>query len=110
MPRHDSPARSLSIFLLKNEFASPNRAMLDVASLDHSQVIAGGTPLGDLYVKPTSDRTPKWLSLFIGSLDRTPRDLHNASAAAVFLIRAAGRMFALTFGYGRMLLRPGAWE
>jgi uncharacterized protein (TIGR04141 family) len=53
---------------------------------------------------------PSWLSLFDGALGGTPADIHNASSAAVFLVRTSGRTFALTFGYGRSVLRPGTWE
>ncbi len=69
-----------------------------------------GQHIGDLYIKPTSDRMPSWLSLFEGAISVVPPDLHNASTAAVLLLGAGDRNFALTFGYGRSLLRPGTWE
>ncbi len=110
MPRRGPKGRSLSIYLLKQEFSTPERALLSAALLLQSRVIVGGRDLGHLYVKPTSDRVPSWLSLFSDALAPPPHDLHNASAAAVFLLGAGGRSFALSFGYGRSLLRPGAWE
>ena len=36
--------------------------------------------------------------------------LLSASAAGVLIVKAAGRHFALRFGQGRHLLKPGAWE
>jgi len=110
MPRRQLKARSLSIFLLKQEFSSADRALLNLNALAHSGVTVGDRHIGDIYTKPTSDRMPSWLSLFDGALSPRPQDLHNASAAAVLVLDAGGRAFALTFGYGRSLLRPGAWE
>lgn len=110
MARRQIRARSLSIFLVKPDFSSADRVLLDLSALSHSRVTVGTQHVGDLYIKPTSDRLPSWLSLFDGALRPVPQDIHNASAAAVLRIEAGGRVFALTFGYGRSLLRPGAWE
>jgi uncharacterized protein (TIGR04141 family) len=70
----------------------------------------GNSATGELFVKATLDRTPSWLSLFEGALNLDAADLHNASSAAVLIVTASEKTFALTFGYGRSLLRPGIWE
>ncbi len=101
--------RSQSIFLIKAEIANPEDALLGPEALVASRVISSLREIGILYIKPTSDRNPSWLSFFDGALRGVP-DIHNASAAAVFLLRSRGRIFALTFGYGRSLLKPGTWE
>jgi len=110
VPRRQPKARSLSIFLIKEEVPSPEGALVDVLPLTRSALTANGQQIGDLYIKGTQDRTPSWLSFFEGAMSSVPPDLHNASAAAVWLIGSGGRVFALTFGYGRSLLRPGTWE
>ena len=110
VPRRQPKARSLSIFLIKEEVPSPEGALVDVLPLTRSTLTANGQQIGDLYIKGTQDRAPSWLSFFEGALSSVPPDLHNASAAAVWLISSGGRVFALTFGYGRSLLRPGTWE
>lgn len=63
----------------------------------------------DLYVKPSIPVRPQWLELFQGR-GNLPPDLWNQHSAAVLLVRTRRRLFALTYGYGRMLLQPGSWE
>src|ERR1700722_3258421 len=108
MPRRQSKARSLSIFLLKQGFPSPEESLADPIALTRISVEVDSLHTGILYVKPTTDRMPNWWSLFAGAANVAPADLHNASSAAVFLINSGDRLFALTFGYGRSLLRPGS--
>lgn len=110
MPRGQPRARSLSIFLIKEDVNAPRQVLMDVDGLTRCRVSVGGTAIGDLYVKDTKDRTPSWLSMFDGALSPQVEDSHNASSAAVLIISSEGRLFALTFGYGRSLLRPGAWD
>jgi len=96
--------------LIKEEVPSPIDSLIDPVSLTRSPVTVHGQNVGDLYFKPTSDRMPSWLSLFEGAISVDRPDLHNASSAAVLLLGAGDRNFALTFGYGRSLLRPGTCE
>ncbi len=35
---------------------------------------------------------------------------HIASSAAIWTVQAGERAYALSFGYGKSLLRPGTWE
>lgn len=109
MPRRPR-ARSLSIFLIKEEASTIEDILVDPVALTQSAVTVNGQRLGDLYIKSTTDKTPLWLSLFEGAISVGPVDLHNASAAAVLILKVDGRTFALAFGYGRSLLKPGAWE
>ena len=103
-------ARSLSVFLLKREIFPPENALVNEGDLLAFPVAASNVLTAVLRIKPTYDRLPSWLSMFDGALNGTPSDIHNASSAAVLLIESAGRNFALTFGYGKSLLRPGSWE
>lgn len=48
--------------------------------------------------------------MFQGAVELDLAIARNASTAAVWLIELQGKRFALTFGYGRNLLRPGAYE
>jgi uncharacterized protein (TIGR04141 family) len=54
---------------------------------------------------PPSNNTPKWVK----NIFPTDRELHAAlttkSIAAVLFIKHQGRLFAITFGYGRVLLK-----
>ena len=65
--------------------------------------------IGDLYVQRRGPQPPRWARFFEGYLD--PRQLGQvASAAAVLLLQARERLFAITFGQGRHLLDPDFWE
>jgi uncharacterized protein (TIGR04141 family) len=110
MPKKDLKARSLNIFLIKPGVDTDEGVLVNEGDLSRFTVTVANQAVGNIYVKPTYDRMPSWLSLFDGALGGTPADIHNASSAAVFLVRTSGRTFALTFGYGRSVLRPGTWE
>src|SRR6185437_15231172 len=68
MPRRQPRARSLSIFLIKEELSLHRQILFDIDGLTRHRVSAGDAVIGDLYVKPTVDRTPSWLSMFEGAL------------------------------------------
>lgn len=110
MARRDLKARSLSIFLLKPDHSTSDRALFYPDPLINCRVSLDGGEIGELFIKPSSDHAPSWLSLFDGSLNVVPENVRNASTAAVFLTSSGERRFAVVFGYGRSLLRPGAWE
>jgi len=82
---------------------------MEPESLTITEVRIDGRDAGSLYIKPTFDRRPSWLTLFDGALGEVV-NIHNASSAAIWTIRAGERTYALSFGYGRSLLRPGTWE
>jgi uncharacterized protein (TIGR04141 family) len=73
------------------------------------EIRAGARKLGDLYVQQPRSRIPGWADLFDGYMDVA--DLGRvSSAAAVFIVKVQGRMFAIVFGHGRFLLQAGMWE
>lgn len=73
------------------------------------EIREGNSVYGTLYVKPTSPRPPKWAALFDSYVDR--RLLGTVqSSSAVFVVPVDGRIFAITFGQGRFLLNPDAYE
>jgi uncharacterized protein (TIGR04141 family) len=69
----------------------------------------GGTSTATLYTKQTPVQPPSWLRMFAGAIEPVPK-LKSASVSAALLVRAGGRLFALTFGHGRYLLRAGSYE
>jgi uncharacterized protein (TIGR04141 family) len=66
--------------------------------------------LGRLYLRQSGERPPGWLRLFAARTTPAVGHVRSKNASAVWLIPVAGRLFAVTFGYGRMLLAPGAVE
>ena len=101
--------RKLSIYLIKDsyrDFASVVKG--DPAAHD---VTHDGKTLGTLYVKRVYGRSPGWLSFFTNAVQQNLQDqLKSNSVSAVFLLQRQSRIFAITFGYGRSLLKPGSWE
>lgn len=64
-----------------------------------------------LFVKRTAAIPPRWVGLLSGHIpDRDLRRLVGGSTSAVLLVPAASRLLAVTFGYGRFLLRDEALE
>ena len=54
-------------------------------------------------------KPPKWYKFLSAAIENLPAVL-SSSASAVLFVSTSNRLFALTFGYGRSLLTPGAWE
>jgi uncharacterized protein (TIGR04141 family) len=102
------PVRTLTIFLLKREVTEDD-ALDGETTLKACPVRIGTKTVGNLYARQAPILPPAWIKLFAGAIDSDVK-LKNTSVAAVFLIRAAGRLFALSFGQGRHLLREGVCE
>ena len=65
---------------------------------------------GRLYVSPPSQSPPLWLEFVRTGVSEDLRELSNRTNAAVLVARRGTRIFALTFGHGRHLLREEALE
>jgi uncharacterized protein (TIGR04141 family) len=69
----------------------------------------GTGKVGTLFVRSPKSNPPKWATFFDEFVD--PTELGRvASTAGAFLVKTHGRMFALTFGQGRFLLKDDSWE
>ncbi len=101
--------RPLTIYLLKNGMRSARDALEAPGKL-RSFPIDIGRVAATLFVKPSRVASPAWLAFFEGHLDLSDLLIRSASSAAVLVLSVAGRWFAVTFGYGRHLLRQGIWE
>jgi len=98
---------TFTIYLLRESVATAEDAVITGAK---PHVIADGpSNYGKLFVKPTRPKPPKWADLFEDYVDRGLLGTVQSSAAA-FVVAVDHRLFALTFGQGRFLLRPDAYE
>jgi uncharacterized protein (TIGR04141 family) len=59
---------------------------------------------GRFYQVPPRPKRPGWVSYLQPILADDIGDTRSSSASGLLLIRSSGRMFALTFGYGRSML------
>ncbi len=62
-----------------------------------------------LYVAARKPKPPKWASYFVEDIESTKLG-KVAYSAAVLLLRVSRRVFAVSFGHGRFLIRPEVVE
>ncbi len=103
-------SRTLTVFLIKDSLEEPSEILKGIGSLTELPVSIDGKITGSLFVQPTHDRPPSWLTLFQGAVEFDLATVRNASTAAVWLLEVDGKQLALTFGYGRNLLKAGSYE
>jgi uncharacterized protein (TIGR04141 family) len=99
---------TFTIFLLTEQIRTPQDA-LKGERLTHHRVRVNSESVADLFVRQAGTGAPKWAKL-VEHRAEPPVQLTVTFASGVLFIEAAGRLFALTFGYGRFLLNPGSWE
>lgn len=110
MPRRSKKrVRHLTMFLLKDEIRQSRDALKDSESLTLCKLRDGLPFKGRFYLQPQHEKPPGWLSFVRPGLAKS-LDLTNQRTAAVLFVRSGGRRFALTFGYGRNLLKPESFE
>lgn len=101
--------RHLIVFLLKPDVTVFKDALKDANTLT-TRTLRDNLPFGgEFYFRPQQSHPPSWLALVRTGLKQDLK-LTNQGTAAVLFLKSAGRLFALTFGYGRSLLRPDAFE
>ena len=103
------PRNSLTIYSLKEEIEAPDDAVKRNSELNHDTLTLGGVE-AELYIQPERPRYPNWSRLLTEVVDFKKMGIGSSSSAGVLIVPAAGRLFALTFGWGRHLLHPGVWE
>ncbi|MGC4033100.1 MAG: TIGR04141 family sporadically distributed protein [Tepidisphaeraceae bacterium] len=100
---------ALRALLIKTDFTDPATILKDTALDEHPLDLA--LPFsGRLYVKPQEKSVPSWVAFIKPHINGDLSKLKNASTAAVLLVKVDGRTIAFTFGHGRNLLNPEAWE
>ena len=108
MPRR-TKKRDITFYLLKPEIQEFNQAISSLDGLDQYNLDSVVPYEAKLYVKPPSQNAPWWVAFLEEGVPQLG-NLFNANSAASLLIRASGRIFAITFGYGRNLLVLDAFE
>lgn len=98
---------TFTIYLLRDTVQTAEDAVVQGAFAH--EIVDGLHRYGKLFVKQTRPRPPKWSDLFDGFIERRLLGYVQSSAAA-FVVDVDDRLFALTFGQGRFLLHPDAYE
>lgn len=102
----------LSIFLVKDGILS-HEEIIDFEKVETSKQI---DRLGSLYCRSSVPHTPAWLKTVFHDKSNEENVLLNSSASAVYICSVVvgpqdkQRTFALTFGYGRTMLKMDSIE
>ena len=103
MPRGPNQ-RTLTVYLM-NEGVDDPEAIVRSGAKRHA-VRIGGRNIADLHVKVGEPHPPTWVTFFEGTtLDLS--DVQGMSTGAVLLVGANRRLFAVTFGFGHLMLQSG---
>jgi len=99
----------LSLYLIKEEYKDFKDVIKETP--EKYDVNNAGKVIGTLYFKAISGKRPAWFTLFEGNVQKDLSDkLSSRNVSAVFLQKHKERIFAITFGYGRSLLKRESWE
>ena len=101
---------SLNIYQIKFGITDHDEILTDRDRLRSYPVRAGRSLLGILYLQRTRLRLPRWLPFFQDLVDFEGVELRTAAVAAVLVVQRGDRLFALTFGHGRWLIKDGVVE
>jgi len=96
-------SQRLTVYLMREDVVDYADARIRTTAAEEFDLSQGSGVEGRFYRVQSPPKTPPWAS-FVGSvLDRSLTVL-TSSASGLLLVRSSGRIFALTFGYGRSLL------
>jgi uncharacterized protein (TIGR04141 family) len=96
--------RQFTVYLLKDGTDLDDAAKADVADTRH--VLRRGLPFtGRLYVQHARPVPPNWLQFVAEGVQDEVGRLMNSHCSALLLLKAGRRVFAITFGYGRSMLK-----
>lgn len=101
--------RSYTIYLMKQDIQSATDSIRDGAPSPLPLQLGTLDSTVSLYPRPRPSRPPSWASVFAGYVDAEVFGTVQSSAA-VLLLPAGGRLFAICFGQGKNLLKPDSFE
>ena len=99
----------LAILLLKQNVVNPEAALKEMTSLKRYDLNLPKHS-ATLFSKQTPSHPPSWINLFKPHIGSELDALHSSGTAAILFIREGSSLFAITFGYGRYLLKNDCYE
>ncbi len=108
----------LSIYLIKEEYTkekhTSRKSLLNSEKLKCEKIKDdNNNNVGLLYYSNSHVSEPSWIKKFLRTFNNKPDDkfkIFTASSKSVFIVTVEKRTFALAFGYGHTLLKPGVCE
>lgn len=99
----------LQIYLMKKDVTTPGGAIREATDLVVSRRLP--SPLdGFLLTRQSITGKPKWVGFLEEGLNEPLDELKTSSASALLVLKAAGRVFAVTYGYSKSALEPSRIE
>ncbi len=100
----------LNIYLLKESVKDYDQALKEPSGLVAITLKPQLNFEGKLYYRISKPNNVNWLGLLNVLTSEKIPDLMNQSNAAVLFIKSSNRLFAITFSFGRSLLKPDCFE
>ena len=110
MPRKAIRTHKITFLLMKGSVKSFREALREPRSLTRIPLKPGIMFPGEFWCAPPKERAPAWQTFVAPALSDKMENLFNASVSAVLFVKAKKRIFAVTFGHGRNLIRPDCYE
>lgn len=102
--------RQMSVYLLDSGLDDFSDALRDPDKLQKHDVVALEGLRGRIYLQPGQEKTPPWLRFIQALTDDDLGSHKNRHVSAVLFLERNEQTFALTFGFGRHLLKPDVIE
>jgi uncharacterized protein (TIGR04141 family) len=106
----DAELRQMSVYLLSPGLEDFHDALRDPDPLQAHDVVTLPGLRGRIYLQPGQQKAPPWLAFLQAIADGDLGSPRNQHASAVLFLESNDQTFALTFGFGRHLLKPEAIE
>ena len=102
--------RNLTFLLLRRSFTTPEEALKNPGDLIECELDPALGFVGGLYLQRAHEREPRWFDFLREGVAGPLPVLTSGVPSGVLFLRASSRLFALTFGQGRHLLKPDSFE
>lgn len=106
MPRKKSefPSQRLNVFLLREGVTEFDDALDADAKPRRVELAPDSGVEGRFYYEPRAPRPAAWVGFVQPALADDLESVMSASSAGLLVLRASGRLFAVTFGFGKSML------
>lgn len=107
-----SRSQHLTVSLIQREYTGPDDALTPeaLATVDRLRLRRSLPYRAVVYVQRQQRREPGWVPFLNTGLTEPLTGIRNASSSAVLIIQRSGHLFAISFGFGRFLLREDRVE
>lgn len=95
---------TLNIFLAEKKYSKNDFTFFLSKACKEYPITGIKGMTGACFIKEKKENAPKWKDFIEGIVGQKVDDLITKSSSAALLVKSKGRIFAITFGYGRCLI------